>query len=895
MLWLCKKIAYDVYGSCHDSWGTKSISNCKPGDILHYFASDTDQTWGHWVMVIAKSGNTLTFGECNRNGNCKISWGRTMSISSFSKVTCYSAPTELPVNDQSSVVDFGADFYGLIYNKANWRPIGQADNGNVEIMDEIRTNMDRLLWHFTKNSDGKSYRIQSLYNGKYLDVLGYSNGANVYCNQYLDSSSQQWCFIRKNGFDALKPVGSSSVEIVFNLNNGSTATGTNIQLWEWNGTNSQNFAPFYVTNHDLKLDYTITADKTEIGSNEKANISIDGKINCVYNYKFHVIDPEGNETIEDNKCNPTFAFKPSTEGKYIIFAEVKNTHYTEAGSKTNKSVTINVGCGHEYTEKFVEAGAGETQGYVLYTCTKCGNTYKDNYIDYRDGWYYADKLPIVITNDDYQIEYNNRYEKIQKDTPGEGWTKGETVKNEWVNSGGQYDSYSPLQTSDSRVLVKECYYHWCIPTAGKGTEGNYEQTDRFNHYDEIALPNNSIHVTWTGDDNGHTVYVLAWNDGNEVYCKSGEQCDGAWGSHDYRCRAWYKKYVYQNRVKNELYKYTKESGWTDTEDSSATNVSYRFKLKSAHVTSEPATEETQLTIETTESTAVTESTESSTSTNPTEDAAATINTSESTTFTEPSESSAKTDPTESTAITDSTDSTDVTNSTESTAATDATESTDITDPTESTVVTDPTESIPQKPTSESTEPSSTNPSESETTQPTTAKVEKTDISKWNVIGIFDETYTSGRITQDFVLVYKGKEYATFETSYLNNVNAGTATIVIRGTGKYTGTIVKTFKIKKAKQSLFAIGETKTVKYKKLKKAKQSVKNAIGVLGGRGTVTYSKVKSGSSSKLTISKSGTITVKKKTKKGTYKIKVKVTAKGNKNYKSASKTVTVKIKVR
>ena len=44
-----------------------------------------------------------------------------------------------------------------------------------------------------------------------------------------------------------------------------------------------------------------------------------------------------------------------------------------------------------------------------------------------------------------------------------------------------------------------------------------------------------------------------------------------------------------------------------------------------------------------------------------------------------------------------------------------------------------------------------------------------------------------------------------------------------------------------------------------------------------------------------KNGKFTVKKGTKKGTYKIKVKVTAKGNKTYKAASKTVTVKIVVK
>jgi hypothetical protein len=60
------------------------------------------------------------------------------------------------------------------------------------------------------------------------------------------------------------------------------------------------------------------------------------------------------------------------------------------------------------------------------------------------------------------------------------------------------------------------------------------------------------------------------------------------------------------------------------------------------------------------------------------------------------------------------------------------------------------------------------------------------------------------------------------------------------------------------------------------------------------VTVKRVKKGSSKKLTY-KSGKITVKKGTKKGTYKIKLKLTTKGNANYKAYSKTKTYKVTVK
>ena len=103
----------------------------------------------------------------------------------------------------------------------------------------------------------------------------------------------------------------------------------------------------------------------------------------------------------------------------------------------------------------------------------------------------------------------------------------------------------------------------------------------------------------------------------------------------------------------------------------------------------------------------------------------------------------------------------------------------------------------------------------------------------------------------------------------------------------------TVKTTQKANTIKATAKTKSVKASKVKKASVKIKKAITVTNAKGVVTYSKVSG--SSKLTIKKDGTITVKKGAKKGTYKIKVKVTAKGNSAYKAKSKTVTVKIKVK
>ena len=129
-----------------------------------------------------------------------------------------------------------------------------------------------------------------------------------------------------------------------------------------------------------------------------------------------------------------------------------------------------------------------------------------------------------------------------------------------------------------------------------------------------------------------------------------------------------------------------------------------------------------------------------------------------------------------------------------------------------------------------------------------------------------------------------------------------ATSTAMGEKTYTCTVCGATKIEsipkcaKYKNTITVKGKKKTIKYKKLKKKKQSIarKKVITIKNAKGTITYKKIKG--NKKITINKkTGKITVKKKTKKGTYKVKIKVKAAGNNQYMAGTKTVTVKIKVK
>lgn len=186
----------------------------------------------------------------------------------------------------------------------------------------------------------------------------------------------------------------------------------------------------------------------------------------------------------------------------------------------------------------------------------------------------------------------------------------------------------------------------------------------------------------------------------------------------------------------------------------------------------------------------------------------------------------------------------------------------------------------------------------------TFNIAKRDISAAVISGLADKAYTGKAITQGITVTLDGKALPSgaYAVTYANNVNAGNASIIVSGTGNYTGSVTGYYKIIKAANPLSAKAKKVTLKAAKLKKKKQTVKRkkAVTVNNAQGKATYSLVSAKKGKKnfkkyFKVAKNGNITVKKGLKKGAYKVKIKVTAAGNANYNSATKTVTVTIKVK
>ncbi len=92
-----EKLAYDATGynprKNENGWYTytnlSALNNLKPGDIV--------RNSGHSVYVIDVQGSTVTFADCNYDGNCNIRWGVTKDISAFKNYFSHvrSAPVAL--------------------------------------------------------------------------------------------------------------------------------------------------------------------------------------------------------------------------------------------------------------------------------------------------------------------------------------------------------------------------------------------------------------------------------------------------------------------------------------------------------------------------------------------------------------------------------------------------------------------------------------------------------------------------------------------------------------------------------------------------------------------------------------------------------------------------------
>ena len=151
------------------------------------------------------------------------------------------AAQEFSIYTQSKIpnfINFGDDFYANIIKASTWSTLVNK-NPNLEVGGEGEAEGSDI-WHFRRMKDG-TYTIQSLFDGKYLDVEEFSDqkGANVYCYDYTGDSNQRWYLTMGKNGKVLIPKNATG--LCLDVSNDGSDAGTNAQLWEPNGTTAQEF------------------------------------------------------------------------------------------------------------------------------------------------------------------------------------------------------------------------------------------------------------------------------------------------------------------------------------------------------------------------------------------------------------------------------------------------------------------------------------------------------------------------------------------------------------------------------------------------------------------------------------------------------------------------------
>lgn len=145
--------------------------------------------------------------------------------------------------------NLGTDFYAVILNKNAWKPIGSTDDNNVTIQSE--QGISSQLWKFERQSDS-TYEIKNTKTGYNLDVYCFlsANGTNIQVCGDNNSTAQHWYISSENGGYVFIP--KCAINSVMDLTGGSTTDGSNIQLYEYNGTAAQIFAIYGQDDVQLK-------------------------------------------------------------------------------------------------------------------------------------------------------------------------------------------------------------------------------------------------------------------------------------------------------------------------------------------------------------------------------------------------------------------------------------------------------------------------------------------------------------------------------------------------------------------------------------------------------------------------------------------------------------------
>ena len=223
-------------------------------------------------------------------------------------------------------VNLGDKFNALILVKKPWITLRTDEKENVIIHKEEGKTSE--MWQFIRQVDG-SYKIQNFASGKMLDAygLGTENGTNVFTCEENGGENQKWFIYSMSDGYVIRAAYTDKVLDVA----GSSASGSNIQLYELNNTASQIFAIYNESSGEYGKPKSSTISGTSRGTSVILNFSKSSYVDTIRVYRsydnknFDIIGETSELIYKDENLD--------NNQKYYYKAEYINRFYsTETAS-----------------------------------------------------------------------------------------------------------------------------------------------------------------------------------------------------------------------------------------------------------------------------------------------------------------------------------------------------------------------------------------------------------------------------------------------------------------------------------------------------------------------------------------------------------------------------------
>ncbi|MBU5480815.1 phage tail tip lysozyme [Blautia sp. MSJ-19] len=194
----------------------------------------------------------------------------------------------------SSYVDVGTNFYAYLINTPTWLHATNDDSGNVSVRKLQDTS--NQIWYFERQGDG-SYKITSCKDGRCMEVHNFesANGTNVEMNNWNGNSAQRWFIYGSSGEYKFKAAcGSNALDMY----GGPEAAqeGTNLNMWEDNGTGAQKFQIWKLDDPNLG---TTVASVEKYGDADGNNVKISwSACNNATGYDIRIFNESETEVLQ---------------------------------------------------------------------------------------------------------------------------------------------------------------------------------------------------------------------------------------------------------------------------------------------------------------------------------------------------------------------------------------------------------------------------------------------------------------------------------------------------------------------------------------------------------------------------------------------------------------------